>query len=552
MVNFIQGNRMDKVIGKSVEINNTSYLIVNPNNFINGCISLYNIDTGLYARHYNSKLIESDSTINSDSFQDDSSFYYEFDGNDIFLRCSNPKLSTKYISKNNCSELVIDNENKKNKFKIKKDKEFDDGSILYSDIYNKLTYFVNKLNELKSKYRLDVSAGKLRVLSRTIAKRNRVVFVGTGKLGENTQYAFMKFCDIVKKNHYNIEVRYFARNTIEKEYFDELGYPCEIWSSLIPEHIEYALLSKVAVFATHTFASDYSNTVLLSSLSGAFRIQLWHGFLAKTVGAATLSKIKDIVRISNVLEDTCVNVVTTAIDTMQVKSMYERCFPGAHIICTGDPRTDVLSVVENRLENNKLLKILISPTYRESKSSAIKYIESVARLIGTITIKNVNLSIKFHPIFFNRFTNDEKIKYLSNITDKGITVIGEREDSYKILNNYDAIISDYSSIRFDYMITGRPVILYRPDLSDYSKLRTINPLKEFDEIDNISYCIDESNVNQVLEKIADDPLCFKRRKLLDSLGLKRDGESSKRVSELILKFIDNPVSFENRYFFDAK
>ena len=47
-------------------------------------------------------------------------------------------------------------------------------------------------------------------------------------------------------------------------------------------------------------------------------------------------------------------------------------------------------------------------------------------------------------------------------------------DTYQVLSVTDVLISDYSSIFFDYLITGNKVILYIPDLDTYNENQGLN------------------------------------------------------------------------------
>lgn len=529
------------MVGRNVTINNTAYIILKSNNNSNESVSFYNYKTKKYIRHYMNTIIESDCSLNPNQFIDDSSFIPEFTEMGFCFHCVNSGLTKKYICKSEDNRLLIDDKISPlyiNDFSNNIMPSYNE--IIIENLIIKNTEINKDLNDIKTKYRLDISCGKLRSISDKIRKNNRVVFIGTGKLGENTQYAFMKFCDIIKERCLDIETKYFARNQIEKDYFDNLGYPCEIWTSLVYENIEYALLSKVSVFSTHTIADNYSNSVLVSALSGSCKIQLWHGFLAKMVGSSTLKNRQDLVRISNMLEDTCVDIVTVALISDEITTMYKQCFPGAMIVATGDARTDNLFVEaginynndDNR--SNNIYRVLITPTYRESKKAAIDYINNLANILKLLIHKNIRYAIKFHPIYFSRFNENEKEEMLKQFSELEVCIINEREDSYLVMPDYDALITDYSSIRFDYMITGRAVFLYRPDFKEYSKLRRINPIKEFDSIDNISYNLSNDNANTFFKNLLNDPLRDKRYKCLNSIGLKRDGMSSFRVSELIL------------------
>ena len=279
------------LIGCKIVINNILYTLYNSNNNSKECVSLYNKNTKMFLRHYASKLIESNNTLNPVKFLDDSSFIPEVIDNKLYLKASNKGFINRYIYINNGECKITPKDSDFNNLKEGFNIISGDGELgILKDKYDNL---LNKYNVLEEKYRMEIASAKLRSVSKTIKKKKRVVFIGTGKLGENAQYAFIFINKKIQSGDINdIEVLYFARNKVEKDYFDNLGMPCEIWSSANPSHIQYALQAKVAVFSTHTLADGQSNSFLLSCLSGAYKIQLWHGFLAKMVGCSTLTNKK--------------------------------------------------------------------------------------------------------------------------------------------------------------------------------------------------------------------------------------------------------------------
>lgn len=406
-----------------------------------------------------------------------------------------------------------------------------------------LTELKNKYNDLETKFACEVASSKLRNISNNIKKKKRVVFIGTGKLGENTQYAYIHLNRMIQNEGLtDIESLYFARNKIEKEYFDSLGLPCEIWSSQNYSHILYALQAKVALFSTHTRANVESNSILLSCLSGAYRIQLWHGFLAKTVGCALLKDGTPMERMVHMLEDCSVNVVTASLNSKDVIGNYEESFPGADVICTGDARMDVLSHdIKNEaidkwcVSNKEKIKLLFSPTYRESPGNALAYVKSFIELCEKIDKTQIAISIKFHPVFFTKQKIvSERTDIIKQIEGVGVNVVSEREDSYTIMNKFDAMVTDYSSIRLDFALTGKPIILFRPDYSQYTAKRIINPMPEFDLLDSVSYDMEKDDIIDAIKK---DSKRNDRLEVVKKIGLYTDGKNAERVCSIILSNI---------------
>ena len=82
---------------------------------------------------------------------------------------------------------------------------------------------------------------------------------------------------------------------------------------------------------------------------------------------------------------------------------------------------------------------------------------------------NAALIYKLHPIEQNAFKGRKFIvnKMCMELTDQ---ILFEKELQYdEILNAFDVMITDYSSIAFDYLLLNRPIIYLLPDFDEYKK-----------------------------------------------------------------------------------
>lgn len=526
---------LSDVLWKEIVINNISYLIVEANNGMPEAVSLYNMQTNKYLRHFCSKLIESDVSLNAKYFPDDSSFIPKLNNAQYCFYASNKALRDFYIA--NDDAWVISNSLTKEFFSIRENqslllKELIKSNIsLKKEIENKIEH----LNEI-------ISLEKIRNVSGRLEKDNLVAFIGTGRLGENVVYACLAFKKYLDGHHSNTRLVYIAGNNTEREFIEKYNIPCIVWNAKDPEHIEIALKAKVSLFSTHCLYT-FNNEMLLSCLSGSYKIQLWHGFLAKMVGWNVIKKGNDIKTIADMLDDTAVNVVTSALMSEDVEKKYKICFPNARVVCTGDARTDVLfenhkTCIDKYVNTNKSkIRILFCPTYRESTKMAEEYINELIKFSENISQRDFSLAIKFHPVFFNFLKGKEK-EIHKKLESSGYYIIDPKEDSYKIMSKFDVMLTDYSSIRFDFMITQKPIFLFRPDYKAYTAVRTINPLKEFDYIDSVLYEFSYNiSSDDLATLINEDPKKSDRIRTMNEMGLYTDGKNSERVVKLILEYL---------------
>ena len=165
---------------------------------------------------------------------------------------------------------------------------------------------------------------------------------------------------------------------------------------------------------------------------------------------------------------------------------------------------------------------------------------------------------KKNPNFFNSETtlvvikphpHDENIinlkyKDLPNnvffLTDKKLRSLGI--DFYETLSAFDLLITDYSSVYFDFLLLNRPMIFYDPikdNLKDKRGL-IIESAKDFfpgevaQTFDSLKYYIDQ-NFNEKIEDLNQE----KRKKMLNIIHRYHDGESTKRLEKFINELIQN-------------
>lgn len=107
--------------------------------------------------------------------------------------------------------------------------------------------------------------------------------------------------------------------------------------------------------------------------------------------------------------------------------------------------------------------ILYAPTWKGSKySSPDTSLEAYYKIIHTIE-ENVDTSQ------YQVFVKPHQIVYYHIKNTQGITgqFIPATVDTNELLSVTDILISDYSSIYFDYLVSGKPILFFIPDLDEY-------------------------------------------------------------------------------------
>lgn len=224
------------------------------------------------------------------------------------------------------------------------------------------------------------------------------------------------------------------------------------------------------------------------------------------------------------------------------------------VILCGHPRNDYLFSKEDELkklsiEKEKYQKIILwMPTYRKSRDGSIvdtkeNYLENGALPIfhSDEKVKELNdflkknqsfLIVKFHPaqdLKDFHYHDMSNIKFISNQY-----LIEHKIVLYKVVKDADCLITDYSSIFFDYLLLDRPIGFTLEDMDSYEDNRGFvfeNPLdympgeKIEDEDDFKSFILN------CLEGI--DDYKKERAEVNEKVNHYKDGNNCKRLLEMI-------------------
>lgn len=194
----------------------------------------------------------------------------------------------------------------------------------------------------------------------------------------------------------------------------------------------------------------------------------------------------------------------------------------------------------------KFKKIFLFPTYRSRKdskdgnynySNIFGFRKFNYKDFDKFLEKNeIKLFLKLHP-------NDEKeeIGKINKLKLNNLFVITEENlsakdiDLYETLNSCDLLITDYSSIYFDYLILNRPIIFNPVDITEYSETRgfLLNPYDFWTPGPKV-YTQEELET-EIIRCISDNKIFSEERKLIRDMFYEKNIMNS---SEKLFLFTD--------------
>jgi CDP-glycerol glycerophosphotransferase (TagB/SpsB family) len=216
------------------------------------------------------------------------------------------------------------------------------------------------------------------------------------------------------------------------------------------------------------------------------------------------------------------------------KSNFSSSFKGQYslVSITGYPRNDLLF---SKKDSNDFT-ITYLPTFRGSIGDKIDLFSDYNFDIKAWNKKlldlKIILNIKMHPV------NKPKDEILVKFEECQNIIFLEEADVAEVLPNTDILITDYSSVYFDYLLTNKPII-FAP--FDYRKYITQD--REFyynyDDVTPGPKCKDWNEVLVWIVKFKNDPTLYseERRKIKDMFHQYQDDKSSERVYCKILESI---------------
>jgi CDP-glycerol glycerophosphotransferase len=232
---------------------------------------------------------------------------------------------------------------------------------------------------------------------------------------------------------------------------------------------------------------------------GAFVVQLWHGIPFKHLhldSPATLrvpvfnrfGLVRRALRTAYVRAGRGISMFATASALAAARIQTAFALPASRVVVTGDPRDDILAVANSQAVRERmslLLRdtrattariLLYAPTWRDGEPDPAIPAPADWRAIGDyLEATDSLLLIRSHPLGVGDYSKgvaaSKRILMLAPALQGDIT---------PLLPGVDVLITDYSSIAFDYALTGGPIVFLAPDIAEYTTSRGLyEPYRDF-------------------------------------------------------------------------
>ncbi|MDL0437788.1 CDP-glycerol glycerophosphotransferase family protein [Niallia sp. SS-2023] len=220
-------------------------------------------------------------------------------------------------------------------------------------------------------------------------------------------------------------------------------------------------------------------------------IDLWHGFPLKAMGHADKNEAD-----RNAVTERWSNIDYVCSYSDKFSEMMTKCFKVDPEIfhITGMPRNDLLIKSYHEKDNSILRKlfhietegkkfIMFMPTYRKvtfnnrqdttlNRSHFFGFEKfNSEEFTAFLEKNNLELIVKFHPVEEQYMLKNgiELGNHVHLLTHEMLTQ--NNLDMYDILGKFDLLLTDYSSVYFDYLLIDKPIIFLPIDVEQYKTTR---------------------------------------------------------------------------------
>ena len=230
---------------------------------------------------------------------------------------------------------------------------------------------------------------------------------------------------------------------------------------------------------------------------GQIFVNTWHGTPLKLMGCDNISEITTLGYIQHSLlnADYLIYPNEYMADKMTNAYMIEKIFPG-HVLFEGYPRNSVFFTdnpgLKGELDLNGKDVFVYMPTFRGILSDM--YDEGqrndVENYLSQIDLKLTDSQVLFAKL---HAYNESQIDFSKF---RHVKAFPKGYEIYDILNLADVLITDYSSVFFDFANTSRKIVIFNYDEDEYISYRGVYfPLEElpFAKVQDVDALIGELN-----------------------------------------------------------
>ncbi len=265
-------------------------------------------------------------------------------------------------------------------------------------------------------------------------------------------------------------------------------------------------------------------------------VQTWHGTPLKRIG---LDIDKPRFRNASYQANLAHQVAqwsTMLSPTADTDEIFPRAFGyQGPLLSIGNPRNDRIvnatSQARKKIRHALSLRdhqkaILFAPTFRDDSHSPIGYRASPGCDLSALT----RVLPRDAVVLFRAHTNirSNEVPWL----DQSVVNVSDYPDVQDLIVGTDVLLTDYSSTMFDWALTGKPLVLFAPDLNHYRGVRDF--YYDYEATMPVPITTNQDDLADQIE-LAVNGYAYPLENFASRFAGRDDGEAAIRVVDAILK-----------------
>lgn len=376
-------------------------------------------------------------------------------------------------------------------------------------------------------------------LSQRVKKRRLVLFFGRPAFSDNSKYLYLH----ALRRECGYEILWCSADDDLIAQLEAFELPCLHLTRDMDRSIDLLMHAAVAVFTVNPHESLNGSSALIGCLAGARQIQLWHGISVKRLTLQLIPHlpVRDVNLRAPWLASSAADYVLSPAAFFD--PYWREVFGCRRLLRAGFPRNEVIGREAETLEmlgaqlpdelvgplTNGRPNVLVVPTWQRHQQTALTHTDFFAHALRFARANKVNFFIKMHPIYFKRMDGQ-------GAKAEGLYLLDPGVDVYPWMRRFDALVTDYSSIMFDFLWTGRPVLtldLQPGQHQNYEPDYGLLPAGEF----RVPFTMD-SFERALKRTLTDDPGLAEREAYLAQLFETDPMQASAQIMTLVDMLVD--------------
>ncbi len=297
--------------------------------------------------------------------------------------------------------------------------------------------------------------------------------------------------------------------------------------------VEYDSAARMTELSTAKIWIDNCRKGAKYKKDGQIYMQVWHGFALKQIEKDVVDKIPDPNYENYAIRDSQQTDLIVSNSRHMTRVYRESFWYDGEVLEFGSPRNDIF-FKENGWVRTKVHQalgipedvniVLYAPTFRVTQSLEPYTMDShaVCEALGKRFGGKWVFVTRLHP---NVAKLSDQLPYEDAVDATSY------DDIQELLVSADALISDYSSVVFDYMLSQKPCFMYATDIEEYKNDRNF-----YIPLDEMPFPIAVNNKTFIdnIENFDDNTYRNSIRAFADKYGMIDDGSASRRCADWIL------------------